>query len=59
MIMYVVTFKTNVILFIGNVIIFLTSHWQIIFGIRVSSPISLSEIKGTNVNKLLIKINVQ
>jgi hypothetical protein len=37
--MFVKTFKTDVIVFIGNVIIYLMSHWRIIFTIRVNSLI--------------------
>jgi len=36
-IMYVETFKTDVIVFIGSIIMYLTSHWAIIFGIRIRS----------------------
>ena len=47
-IMYVETFKTVAIIFIGNVKMHLMSRWLIIFSIRVSSfilTISLIEIK--------------
>ena len=46
--MKVKTFKADVIVFIGNLMICLTSHWSIIFSIMVSSmipKISLGEIK--------------
>ena len=46
---YVETFITNVIVFVGNIIMCLMSHWQIIFSITVSwliLTISLGEIKG-------------
>ena len=36
---YLAIFKTDVIVFIGNIIMCLTSHWPIIFCIRVSSLI--------------------
>ena len=48
-IMYIKTFKTKVTVFISNIIMCLTSHWQIIFKIRISSliqTISPGEIKG-------------
>jgi hypothetical protein len=48
-IMFVETSKTDVIVFIGKVIMCLTSHWMIIFSIRVSPlilRISLCKIKG-------------
>jgi hypothetical protein len=47
--MSVSTFKTDVILLIGNVMMCLTSHWLMIFSIRVSLlilTIWLREIKG-------------
>jgi hypothetical protein len=37
--MKVKTFKADVIVFIGNLMICLTSHWSIIFSIMVSSMI--------------------
>jgi len=48
MVMYVETFKTDVIVFIDNVIMCLMTHWPIISSIRVSLlilTISLGEIK--------------
>jgi hypothetical protein len=46
-IMYVETFKTDVVVFISNVIMGFTSNWPIIFSVRVSQlSISFSEIKG-------------
>ena len=36
-VMYVEIFKTGVIVFIGDIKMCLTSHWRIIFNIRVSS----------------------
>jgi len=59
-IMYVETFKTDVIVYICNVIMRLMSHRAIIFSIRVSSlmlTISLGKIKGKK-SKLLINIHV-
>ena len=59
-IMYVKTFKTVAIVFIGNVKMHLMSRWLIIFSIRVSSfilTISLIEIK-VKVLKLLKKIEI-
>jgi hypothetical protein len=56
-IMYVEMFKTDVIVFTGNVILYLTSHWQIIVNIRVSSlilTISLRDIKGKMPNLAII-----
>jgi hypothetical protein len=53
------TFKINIIVFISYVIMCLTSHWPIVFSIRVSSvilKISLCEIKG-KLSKLLIIYN--
>ena len=47
--MSVSTFKTDVILLIGNIMMCLTSHWLMIFSIRVSLlilTIWLREIKG-------------
>jgi hypothetical protein len=46
--MYVEIFKTDVIVFVANAIMCLTSHGQIIFSITVSSlilAISFDEIK--------------
>lgn len=46
---YVKTFKLDVIVFIGNMIICLTSHWAITFSIMVSPlilKISFCDIKG-------------
>jgi len=57
-IMYVETFKTVVIVFIGNVKMHLMSRWLIIFSIRVSLfilTISLIEIK-VKMSKLPKKI---
>ena len=57
MIVYVETSKTHIIVFICNIIMCLTSHWLIVFSIRVSLlilTISLSEIKG-NVSKHLVR----
>ena len=58
-IMYVKTFKTDVIFFIGKVVLCLTSHWPIIFSIKVNSlilKISLGEIKG-KMSKLPINVH--
>jgi hypothetical protein len=58
--MYIKTFKANIIVFIGYIIKYLTSHRPIIFSIRVSSmilTISLGEIKESKIvqstNKML------
>ena len=45
-IMYVETFKTDVIVFIGNIIMCLTSNWLIIFSISHSRILTNSEIIG-------------
>ena len=54
--MSVETFKTDVIVFIGNIIMFLTSHWWIIVSICFSPlilKISVCEIKGKVYNLLI------
>ena len=43
-IMYIKTFKTNIIVFVGNVVMFLLSHWPIMFTVMVGSLI-LTESK--------------
>ena len=47
-IMCVKTFKTDVIVFIGNVIMCLTSHWLIVFSIRVHLSILTRSYGETN-----------
>jgi hypothetical protein len=51
-VMYVETFKTDVVVSVDYVIMCLTSHWQIIFSIRVNFmmlTISLSDETSTNI----------
>ena len=54
MIMYVKIFKTGILVFIGDVKMCLTSHWHIIFNIRVSS--SPCELR-TDIIFLWIKVS--
>jgi len=57
--MFVQFFKTEVTVFIDNVIMGLMSHWSIIFSIRFSQLIlklSLREIKGKVYKKITINM---
>jgi hypothetical protein len=60
LVMQVETFKTDIIVLIGNVIVCLASHWPIFSSIRVDSlilTISLSEIKGKMAKLLTISLS--
>jgi hypothetical protein len=65
-IMYVEIFKTGVIVFICDIKICLTSHWPIIFNIRVRSctwelqpDLILLQIKASSVNQTLSAAHIK
>ena len=53
------TFKTDIIVFIGNVIMCLTSHWPIIFSIRVWQQADTESIRLWDYRKKLHELPIK